>query len=180
MSPDESLLERLKAGEHTAYEWLVAQFEGPLFRFFICEHRDYHMAQEQTAETFAQIVRSLPKMKGGGDQLRPFVFSIARHVKLRQYRRPKLPSTPLENASEIHDPGPTPEIVMANREQVERIMNAMSQFEPHVREILLLRFVEGSPLEEVASIVGIPVGTVKSHIHRGLARLKSALAETGA
>ena len=50
MLPDDTTFERLKAGEPAAYEWLVARYEAPLFRFFLCDHRDYHLAQEQTSQ----------------------------------------------------------------------------------------------------------------------------------
>ena len=179
MSIDESLLERLKRGEAAAYEWLVDQFEGPLFRFFVCDHRDYHFAQEQTSETFVQLVRSLPTMKGNHEQLRAFVFSIARHIKLRQWRRPRLPNSPLEDAEDICDPRPSLAMQADNREQVERLLSAISRFEPTVRDVLLFRFVEGYSIDEVASTLDLPVGTVKSHIHRGVSRLKQLLSDSG-
>src|SRR3954462_7058445 len=100
MSTDETLLRRLKAGEAMAYEWLVRQFEGPLFRFFACEHRDTHLAQEQTSETFVQLVRSIPSMHGEIGQLRAFVFSVARHVKARHWRQPRQVHNPLPDADE--------------------------------------------------------------------------------
>lgn len=69
MESDPSFLNRLKDGDPAAYETLIEQFEGSLFRIFLCDHRDCHLAQEQTAETFAQLVRSLSIMKGEQDKL---------------------------------------------------------------------------------------------------------------
>ena len=108
MSPEDSLLERLKEGNSAAFDWLVGHFEAPLFRFFVCDHRDYHLAQEQTSETFVQLVQSLPAMKGNSEKLRAFVFAIARHVKLREWRRPKPASSSIEYARDICDPRPSP------------------------------------------------------------------------
>lgn len=179
MSTDEELLDRLKAGEPAAYEWLVEHFEGPLFRFFVFDHHDYHLAQEQSSETFAQLVRSLPAMKGNREQLRAFVFSIARHVKLRQWRRPRVPHCPLADVEEMSDPRPSPVAQADNHEQIERILTAIRDFESNVRDVLLFRFVEGYAIEEVARLVNLPVGTVKSHIHRGVARLKTLLSDSG-
>ena len=179
MPNDDSLLQRLKYGEAAAYEWLVSQFEGPLYRFFVCDHRDYHLAQEQTSETFAQLVRSLPTMKGDSGQLRSFIFSVARHVKLRQWRRPKRDETRIEDAGEICDPHPSPDVQADNREQMNRVLFAISSFEAPVRDALLFRFVEGYSLDEVAGMVELPLGTVKSHIYRGVLRLKKLLSESG-
>ncbi len=175
MVPDETIFQQLKAREPAAYEWLVVQFEAPLFRFFLCDHRDYHLAQEQTSETFVEIIRSLPRMQGTESQLRPFVFSIARHLKSRHWRKPVVVCSPIENALDIRDPAPAPEAIASNREQTQQMLNAIARFEPHVREILLLRFVEETSLDDITEIVGLPLGTVKSHIHRGIARLKSIL-----
>ena len=72
-----SLLAGLRTGRPAAFETFVEHFEGPLYRFFVCDHRDYHLAQEQTAETFAQLVRSLPMMRGDVSQLPAFVFAVA-------------------------------------------------------------------------------------------------------
>jgi RNA polymerase sigma-70 factor, ECF subfamily len=179
MSADDSLLQRLKAGEAAAYEWLVREFEGPLFRYFVCEHRDFHLAQEQTSETFVQLVRSIPSMKGSFQQLRAFVFSIARHMKSRHWRQSRFSTQPLPETDEICDPRPSPQAVTGSREQLDLVLLTIGQFEPTVRDVLLLRFVEGFSLEEVAGLVDLPLGTVKSHIHRGVTRLKKLLTDSG-
>jgi RNA polymerase sigma-70 factor, ECF subfamily len=179
MPADESLLQRLKEGEATAYEWLVGRFEGPLFRFFVCDHRDFHLAQEQTSETFAQLVRSLPAMTGTPGQLPGFVFSIARHIRSRHWRRPSLPHSPYGTAADVCDPHPSPAAQADNREQVERMLSALAGLDLPLREILFFRFIEGASLDEVAELTNLPLGTVKSHIHRGVAKLKSLLADSG-
>lgn len=63
MGADDALASRLKSGDATAFEQLVARFEASLYRFFYCSHRDHHLAQEQTAETFAALVCALPNMR---------------------------------------------------------------------------------------------------------------------
>jgi RNA polymerase sigma-70 factor, ECF subfamily len=177
MLSDESFLNQLKAGEPAAYVLLVERFEGPLYRFFLCDHRNHHTAQEQTAETFAQLVRSLGGMRGGYEQLRAYVFATARHVQQRRRRGWKKQPIPLAEALDVSDPGPSPSTIVSDREQLERVLNAISQFEDPLRNVLLLRFVEGFSIDEVSEALELPVGTVKSHIHRCRARLKQVLAE---
>jgi len=174
---DESFLDRLKAGEHAAYVQLVERFEGPLYRFFLCDHRNHHTAQEQTAETFAQLVRSLVGMRGSCEQLRAFVFATARHVQIRQWRQRKPRPSPLVEALDVSDPGPSPMALASDREQLERVLSAIGQLEDTLRNVLLLRFVEGCSIEEVAEALELPVGTVKSHIHRSRSRLRQIFAE---
>ncbi|MCA9026880.1 MAG: sigma-70 family RNA polymerase sigma factor [Planctomycetaceae bacterium] len=178
MSDQESFLSRLRKGEPDACELLIEQFEDPLFRFFVCDHRDYHLAQEQTAETFAQLICALPKMKGHDDQLRAFVFSIARHVRFRYWRQPSISRCNVELVKSVSDPQPSPEHQLADREQLERILEVISQFDSPLRDILILRFVEELSVNEVASAMALPVGTVKSHIHRGIAKLKMILSDS--
>jgi len=177
MASDQSILNGLRERNPDAWKWLVDHFEGSLFRFFVCKHRDYNLAQEQTAETFAQLIRSLPNMKGSHDQLQAFVFSIARHVQLRHWRRPRVTGCDPEMVESVADPRPSPATQLADREQLERVLTVISQFESPVREILIFRFVEGFTLHEIVAAADLPLGTVKSHIHRGIARLRKLMAD---
>ncbi len=177
MPSDQSILNGLRARNPDACKWLVDHFEDPLFRFFVCKHRDYHLAQEQTAETFAQLIRSLPSMRGSQEQLHGFVFSVARYVQLRHWRRPKVTGCDPELAKCVADPQPSPATQLADREQLERVLSAISQFESPVREILIFRFVEGFTLDEIVAATALPLGTVKSHIHRGIVRLRKLMSD---
>src|SRR6185369_2145851 len=103
--PDEtSFLAELRAGSPGAFAELVEQFEGPLYRFFYCDHRDHHLAQEETAETFGQLVRSLTSKGGACGNLRAYVFGTARHVQLRRIRQRVRKQVALANATEACDP----------------------------------------------------------------------------
>jgi RNA polymerase sigma-70 factor (ECF subfamily) len=173
----ESFINELKKGAPAAYEVFVEMFEGPLYRFFYCDHRDHHLAQEQTAETFAQLVQSIRRMRGGAEQLRAFVFATARHVQLRRFRERNRCTSSLADELDVADVAPSPATAAAEREQVERVLDAIGQLDEPLRNVLLLRFVEGCSLEEVAEALEMPLGTVKSHIHRGRERLKQLFAE---
>ncbi len=177
MNWEESFYERLKDLQPAAFEQLVAQYEGPLYRMFLCDHRDHHLAQEQTAETFAQLVRSISTMRGGPEKIRAFVFGVARHVQRRRWRSRKRKQLPIEMAEDISDETPSPMQHLAAREQVERLMEALFRLEQPLKSVLLLRFVEEYTLDEIAMALEMPLGTVKSHIHRGRARLKETWKE---
>lgn len=178
MNAQLSFHDRLKQLQPDAFEALVAEYERPLYRLFYCDHRDYHLAQEQTAETFAQLVRSIPSMRGGPEKLRAFVFGVARHVQQRNWRKTKREQVSIESAKEsILDPGPSPVRNADAREQVERLLDAVGRLEQPMKSVILLRFVEGLSLSEISEALKLPLGTVKSHIHRGRARLKHELGE---
>ena len=167
MTLSESFVSRLKRGEPAAYEELLARFESPLYRFFYYDHRDHHIAQEQSAETFAQLAQSIATMAGCDSQLSAFVFSIARRVQLRSWRTRKKAALPLESAADSAQASPCPVQQAAGREQLSLVLAAIGALEQPQRNVLLLRVVEGLSLAEVATALDIPLGTVKSHIHRG-------------
>jgi len=167
MTLSESFVIRLKRGEPAAYEELLGRFESPLYRFFYYDHRDHHIAQEQSAETFAQLAQSIATFAGCDSQLSAFVFSIARRVQLRSWRTRKQATLPLESAADSAQASPCPVQQAAGREQLSLVLAAIGALEQPQRNVLLLRFVEGLSLAEIATALDIPLGTVKSHIHRG-------------
>lgn len=167
MTLGKSFVSRLQRGEPAAYEELLARFESPLYRFFYYDHRNHHMAQEQSAETFAQLAQSITGMAGCDGQLTAFVFSIARRVQLRFWRTKNKTVLPLELAADTTQTYPCPVQQAAGREQLSLVLAAIGALEQPQRNVLLLRFVEGLPLAEIATALDIPLGTVKSHIHRG-------------
>ncbi len=177
MALEESFVDQLRSGQPAAYAILVERFEGPLYRFFLCDHRNHHVAEEQTAETFAQLVRTLPGMRGGVNQLRAYVFGTARHVQLRRWRRPRESPLPLAEALSVRDPGQTPADLAEAREQADQVLGMIKSLDDPLGQILFLRFVEDCSIEEIAEAMVMPVGTVKSHISRGRARLKLIMAD---
>ena len=172
---DELFLEQLRQGRPAAFEILVDEFEVALYRMFLCDHRDHHTAQEQTAETFAQLVHALPNMRGGPEKLRAFVFGVARHVQQRRWRMKKTKSAQIgiEMANEVPDQRLRPPDEAVAREEYDSVIDTIGQFEQPLRSVLLFRFVEECSLEEIAEALDLPIGTVKSHIHRGRTRLRS-------
>ena len=179
MNQDEHHLQQLKDGDPSAYESLVDEFQGRLFRFFFCHHRDHHLAEEQLSETFVQLVRSLPKMKSGASSLPVFVFAVARHVRAQAWKKKHRSHSSLEAEEEMIDSSAIAETVVENREQLQVVLDAVSAMAPSRRDVFLLRFVEGYSNGEIAEALNMPVGSVKSHIHRGRVELKEFVAKLG-
>lgn len=173
------VLRDLKRGNVSAFNTLVSVFESPLFRFFYCRDGNWHLAEELTAETFTQLITSLPAMRGGTEQLRAYVFSTARHVRSRHLRRRPPPHTSIDATTELSWSGETPFDHLAQAESVKQLLQAISQLDTQVRTIMLLRFVEDFSMPEIAEALDIPLGTIKSHLHRGKCRLKEVLQEMG-
>ncbi len=179
MPPDESFLSGLKAGRTEAFKTLVDIYEGPLFRFFYCNHRDFHKAEEQVAEVLLEFTRNLHKMHGTVAQLPGFIFGIARNIRLRHghksviEQRTQVNTTELKSLVDASDPV-TAEL--EQRDEIEHVLKVVSAFEQPARDVLLFRFVEDYSLEQIADVLEMPLGSVKSQIHRGIAKLKQLLA----
>ncbi len=175
MNRDDRWLADLRRGDSAAYETLLSRFEGPLFRYFLASHGDPQLAGEQSADCFGELVRALPKMTGGSAQLRPFVFAVARNVLRRRWRRDNTNQVPLDAACEVVYSGPSPDVSAEHREELNRFFEALRELDPETREVFVLRYVEQLSLAEVATMVGEPLGTVKSRVHRGRQRLEVLL-----
>ncbi|MEM9369304.1 MAG: RNA polymerase sigma factor [Planctomycetota bacterium] len=177
---DSALLERLKGGDHAAFERLVDDYAGPLFRFFVCDHGNHHLAEDQSAETFAQLVRSIPSMRGDAERLPAFVFTIARRIKQRDWRKRTMPTDLIDAAHGVPDTGPSPEARLEAREQVAAAMMAIGSLKQNAREAMLLHYVEGYSIALVSEVLGERTGTVKSLLHRARHQLRHELKTTEA
>ena len=171
LTTDCQFVRKLKAGDPQAYETLVERFEAPLYRYFLASHGDQQLAAEQSADCFGDLVESLPKMTGELNQLRAFVFAVARNVLRRSWKSRKRDYTPLVELDELADDWPSADDTAEQLEESHRIIEAIQSLDAPTRDVLLLRFVELMPIAEIAATTGEPVGTVKSRLSRGRERL---------
>jgi RNA polymerase sigma-70 factor, ECF subfamily len=172
---DEVLLAGLLDGDSMAYEVLMDRFEAPLYRFFFYSHGDHELAQDQSAETFGNMVTAVHKMRGDSACLKAFVFGVARNVMRHGWRRRKMPLASEEQLARLADQGPSAYRRAAGRQAFEQAMLAIRRLEEPARQIMLLRFVEELPLAAIAEALNIPLGSVKSHIFRSRALLRQWL-----
>jgi RNA polymerase sigma-70 factor, ECF subfamily len=179
VTAEDDFLNRLRRGEHDAFEELVRRFEEPIYRYFLASHGNPQLAGEQSADCFGNLVESLPKMTGGPDQLVPFVYAVARNVLRREWRRSR-DFAPLVDAATTADDRPAPDAEIESKDESARALEAIQTLDPGAREVFLLRFVEQMSVAEVALAVGEPIGTVKSRLHRGRLRLQEILQSTRA
>ena len=173
---DEDLLAGLKAGDPSAFEELFRRFEGPLYRFFFLSHGDHHLAEDQCSDTFVTLVTAIHRLRGGAERLRGFVFGVARNVLRRWRRQNRFRPMPLEQAREAVDRRPGPFRSVADEEAMRQAIGFFEAFAEPVRMVLVLRFVEGLPLDEIARVLSLPLNTVKSHVLRARNRLREQIA----
>lgn len=186
-SEDEAeLTMELRSGSEAAFNWLVTHYHGPVYRVVAGVLCDQSEAADVTQEVFLKAFRGIRAFRGGSS-LRTWLYRIAvrealnhrrwlwRH--LRQLRLSDIGDG--DNAQllamDIEAPGESPFDVVANREVRDVVRRALGQVAEIFRTAVILRDLEGLSYEEVAEILDVSVGTVKSRILRGRRALRRVL-----
>jgi len=166
-------LARARAGDVAAFGALVRRHQERVFRFLHRMLDAREEAMELTQDVFVKAWQALPDWRPEA-AFSTWLLQIARNAALDQLRRRQLVRfAPLEEGLEVADDAPGPEARYASRQRQAQLERALQRLAAEHREILLLREVEGLAYGELASVLGIAEGTVKSR----LARARSALLE---
>jgi RNA polymerase sigma-70 factor, ECF subfamily len=159
---------------------LIEQYQHRLLRYLVCLTRNRDLAEDLFQETWIRVLER-GSQYDGKHEFSTWLYAVARNLTI-DYLRKKAPVSldglmddeehvPLEPA----DPRPLAWEVMAQHEQAERIGSALGGMPAEYRETVVLRFQEGLALEEIATVTGARLGTVKSRLYRGLNMLMDRL-----
>jgi len=185
LDPDLELVERCLGGDDAAWERLIKthtrRIYGICYRFTGNEAE----AQELTQETFLRVFRTLKTFRAGQGSFLVWLVRLTRNLLIDHYRRTKL-----QRASEsLEEQLPTLEDrggfasrtdgLIAGREASELLQAALAKLSPDLREIVILRDLEGLEYREIAHVLQVPEGTVKSRLNRGRAELARVLRRQG-
>ena len=162
-------------------EQLIEQYQHRLFRYllFLTGNRD--QSQDLFQETWLRVLERGTQYSGRS-RFDTWMFAIARNLMLDQARKRGMISldevTDPDNARPLEIAGdmPSPFDHFQSQEQAARVGRALLALHPLYREVLVLRFHEEMPLEEIARVSRAPLSTVKSRLYRGMAALKPVLA----
>ncbi|MEV0582267.1 RNA polymerase sigma factor [Nonomuraea sp. NPDC050310] len=168
---DAALLAAIGEGDTAALHALYERYGGPLFGFLYRLAGDRGTAEEILQDTLLAVWRSAHSFQGRSSPS-TWLFGVARrqaHNRLR-LMPPPVPAEPYELA----DPEPGPEEAAVGAERVQR---ALRRLPLQQREVLALSVLEDLSHQEIAEILAIPVGTVKSRLHHARATLRGCLDE---
>jgi RNA polymerase sigma-70 factor (ECF subfamily) len=157
---------------------LIEKYQHRLLRYLLYVTGRREMAEDFFQETWIRVLER-GSQYNGRHEFSTWLFTIARNLvidDLRRKRPASLDSLADENAAAPFDlPAtgqPSAFDATVQREQNEQISGGMQHISAEYRESLVLRFQEGMSLEEIATVTGAPLGTVKSRIYRGLTALE--------
>ncbi len=185
---DQEIVLLARAGRETAYRELIRRYERPIFALIFRMVRDRELAEDLSQETFIKALNAIesyrPEFKFSS-----WIFKIANNAAIDHLRRRELDTLSLDGSPHAE----TPEAMQATALQIGArqespldtveakelggaIEVAIARLRPEYRSCILLRHVEGRAYEEIAEILDLPLGTVKTYIHRARNELRQALA----
>jgi RNA polymerase sigma-70 factor, ECF subfamily len=173
------LVRRGQAGDNDAFARLVERNQAGIYNLALRMTRDPEEAVDMTQETFLRAWRSLPGFRAEA-KFSTWLYRIAYNVCL---------SRRIVHRSTLADPGaaesvPVPEreeppAIVLRQERREGVMTAMNTLAPAYRLVLDLYYWRDCTYEEIAAILDLPMGTVKTHLFRAKAALRTALVAAG-
>jgi RNA polymerase sigma-70 factor (ECF subfamily) len=183
---DQRLLSALQAGDEQAYEQLIERFQNPVYNLAYRLLNDQADAADVLQEVFIKIFRNVATFRGESS-LRTWVYRIAvneSHNRRRWLFRHRRGETGIEETWDdsearekpLKDNGESPYDFTMNREAEVLLEEGLATLNPVYRAVLVLREVEEMSYEEIAAILEVSIGTVKSRIVRGRDALRKYLA----
>jgi RNA polymerase sigma-70 factor, ECF subfamily len=185
---DQEVVLMARAGREAAYRELIRRYERPIFALLFRMLRDRELAEDLSQETFIKALNAIesyrPEFKFSS-----WIFKIANNAAIDHLRRRELDTLSLDGSPHAE----TPEAMQATALQIGArqespldtveakelggaIEIAIGRLRPEYRSCILLRHVEGRAYEEIAEMLDLPLGTVKTYIHRARNELRQALA----
>jgi RNA polymerase sigma-70 factor, ECF subfamily len=185
---DQDVVLRARSGQESAYRELIRRYERPVFALVFRMVRDRELAEDLSQETFVKALNAI-------DSYRPefkfssWIFKIANNAAIDHLRRRELDTLSLDGSPHAETPEAmqatalqigarqeTPLDTVEAKELGTAIEAAIGSLRPEYRSCILLRHVEGRAYEEIAEILNLPLGTVKTYIHRARNELRQSLA----
>ena len=171
---DAALAEALAADLDATFETLVLAHQDRLFTIAVRTRGDRHDAEELVQDAFVRAYRALaawPPARIRDLRVRGWLTTILLNAARNRARVRRVPTTEL-----AFDPGAEPAAdPLARRDERETWARLLADLSPAQRTAVVLRHVDGLSYAEIAAATGRPEGTVKAHVHRGLAALRTAL-----
>jgi RNA polymerase sigma-70 factor (ECF subfamily) len=176
---DVELVERHRCGDVRAFNEVYARFEEMVYNLSFRLSGNYEEAADLTQEIFLRVYRHLGSF-GGRSSLKTWIFRIAvNHCRDRLSRWRPLTQPLGEDVGEgevvYADPSRGPEELAMAADEGRRVAEGLARLPPVFREAVVLRDIEGLSYEEIAEVLGVRIGTVRSRIARGRDQLRVLL-----
>ena len=185
--PDADIVALAQQGRERAFRELVRRYERPVFSLIFRMVRDREAAEDLAQDSFVKVLNHI-------DRYRPefkfssWIFKIANNVAIDYLRKRQLDTVSMDGSPhaataaeveassfDVADRQETALDELEAREIGTAIERAIARLRPEYRSCIMLRHIEGRSYEEIAATLDLPLGTVKTYIHRARNELRAAL-----
>jgi RNA polymerase sigma-70 factor (ECF subfamily) len=174
VTSENGLLSLARELDPQALSQIYDQYSPAIYRYAMRLMGNITLAEECVAETFSRLLQMLHAGKGPREHLQAYLYRVAHNWITDQYRREPLMD---ELAETLAGESDSPEEVVSQRIHQQRLQDAIRQLTPDQQQVIALKYLEDCENEEIALVLGKPVGAVKSLQHRALASLQRFLLE---
>ncbi len=181
---ERALIERCKRGDIGAFNDLVRKYEKQVYNFAYRLTGNYDDANDVAQDAFLRVFNAIGTFRGDSS-FSTWLFRITTNVFLDERKKAKAhPQTSLDEylelgessvARQIEDPAPTPEAVLEESERALILSKAVGDLPEYQRAMVTLYHTQQKSYEEIAEIMDLPIGTVKSRLNRARLALKEKL-----
>lgn len=172
---DEQILDRVRQGDRESFGMLVRHYERPLYNFMVRHRLDVETSADLTQEAFLKAYRSLESFQPQRSSFKTWLYTIAFNLIRDNARRHRVRSRgadELQSQEEVRPPARSVETDVAVRDQLERLLGVL---EDEDRSLLVLRFLQEVPYNEISEVTGMPAATIRSKVHRALKKIQEHL-----
>lgn len=181
---DAVLVARALDGDQDAYRTIAERLTGPVFNLILRLVRDRGLAEELTQDTFVKAFRGLRSFDASL-KLAPWILRIGHNTAIDYLRRHRPSLVSISEDAEAGVPVLVEErerspLAHAELADLRSALDwALSQLRPEYRRLIVLRYQEDQSYDEIAAMLDLPLGTVKSHLHRARQAMAELLAQSG-
>ena len=169
---DQDLVARAMAGESDAFGALVERYERAVYNLTLRTMRDVEEAKDATQEAFFKAYRALRTFRPGS-KFSTWIFTIAYHACCdRLAKRARFSGDELP---EHADPSPGPEAEAIRSDEARALRAAIDALPDKYRTVITMYHLQGKQYDDIATVLGLPMGTVKTHLFRAKELLRKKL-----
>lgn len=172
MTAERELVERCRSGDQAAFRELVEQYQGLVYGLVARSLSDPSRAEEVAQEVFLRVHRGLPYFRGDA-RLSTWIYRIAANAVAAERTAPR--TEPLEGTGERPREFGARDRRFDDLVMRDRVEKALRRLPPHYRVLISGHYMKGMKYEDLAEALGLPLGTVKTHLHRAKRQLRALL-----
>lgn len=174
---DRDLVSKSLQGNELAFRQLIERHHATAYAAVRGVMGDRDDAEDALQQVYIKVFRGLAQFRGDA-RFSTWLYRIARNEAINAVKKRRLETSPIEAVTIVAPEREGPEAALSRSVAAQEVDAAMDRIDERYREVLELRYMAEQSYEEIAETTGLPVGTVKTYIHRGKAALKKAMVQT--